>query len=56
VGRGNRDCKELHSAELYNLHISLNIIRVNKSRISMGGACGTYMKEKRCIQDFGGQT
>jgi hypothetical protein len=41
--------KKLHNEEPYNLHSSANITAVNKSRRMMGGACGMYMKENRCI-------
>jgi len=44
-----RECSRLHNGELHDLCFSLNIIRViNIKKNEMGGACGTYGKQK-CI-------
>jgi hypothetical protein len=46
----------LHSEELNDLYSSPNIIRVIKSRIMRWAGHVARMGEKRCIQDFGGET
>ena len=49
------DWRRLHDEELHDLYSSSNIIRVIKSRM-VGGACGTFRRQERCIHDFGGET
>jgi hypothetical protein len=49
--------RRLHNEELNDLYSSPNIIRVIKSRKNeMGGACSTYGRKERCVQDSGGET
>jgi hypothetical protein len=45
----------INKVYLYDPFSSPNIMRVIKSRrYEMGGACGTYGRQKRCVQGFGG--
>jgi hypothetical protein len=50
--------RKIHKEELSDLYSSPNIIRVIKSRRmnEIGGACGTYGRQERCIQGFGRET
>ena len=44
--------RKLHNEELNDLYSTRNIIRVIKSKdmdMDMGGACGTYGEEEKCI-------
>jgi hypothetical protein len=45
-----------HSDDLHDLYRSVHNMRVIKSRRTMGGACGTYGRQERCIQNFGEAT
>jgi hypothetical protein len=45
----------LHNEELNDLHCSLNIVRVIKSRRMRWAGHVARMGEERCIQDFGGK-
>jgi len=40
---------------LYDLYLSPNIIRGEKIKKEMGGACGTYGGEERCILGLEGE-
>ena len=52
-----QEFKNLHNEELNRLYSSANIFRVIKSRrLRWAGRGSTYGREKRRIQDFGGQT
>jgi hypothetical protein len=45
-----------HQEEIHDLKFSPNIFSVRKLKKHLtGGACVTYGREKRCIQDFGGE-
>jgi hypothetical protein len=44
-----------HNEELNDLYSSPNIMQVIKSN-EMGGACGMFGGQQRCIQGFGGGT
>jgi hypothetical protein len=48
--------RKLHNRELYDPSFSPTIIRVIKLKSVMGGACGTYGRQYRYIQGFGGET
>jgi hypothetical protein len=48
--------RRLHNEELNDLYSSPNIIRVIKSRRMRWAEYVARMGEKRCIQDFGGET
>jgi hypothetical protein len=41
--------RKLHNEELHNLYCPPSIIRMNKSRRVMGGACNTNGGEGECI-------
>jgi len=41
--------RRLHNEELYDLYSSVNIIR-------LGGTCGKYGGEERCIEGLVGET
>jgi len=48
--------RRLHKEELYDLYSSPNVIRVIKSRrIRRVGHLTNKGREKRCIEDFGGE-
>jgi hypothetical protein len=47
--------KKLHKNELHILYSSPNIIRQIKSRRMVGGTCGTYGREEKSVQGFGGK-
>jgi len=47
--------KRLHNEELHDLYFSSNIIRMVKKN-EMGGTCGIYGGEERCMQVFFGET
>jgi len=45
--------RRLHNEKIYDLYSSLNIILGVKTKNNgMGGACGTYGGEERCMQNF----
>jgi len=46
--------RRLHNEELYDLYCWLNIIRVIKSSMLMGGARSTYAGQARCVQFLSG--
>jgi hypothetical protein len=47
----------MHSAERYDLYSSPDIIYVTKmEKNEVGGACGMYEGEERCLQGSGGET
>jgi hypothetical protein len=48
--------RKLHNDEINDLYCSPNIVRVIKSRKELDMAFGTYGREERCIQGFGGET
>jgi hypothetical protein len=44
------ECGRLHNEELRGLYSSPNVIRVFQIKNNkVGGACGTYVVDKRCI-------
>jgi hypothetical protein len=47
------DWRRLHNEELYDLCCSPNIILVIKKN-EMAGVCGTWGRQEKCIQGFGG--
>jgi hypothetical protein len=49
----DESCRKLHNDELHNLHSSLNIVRVFKSRRVRWAGRGTHGGEERCLQGFG---
>jgi hypothetical protein len=52
---GAGDWRRLHNEELHDLYSSPDIAWVIKSKKNeMGGACGTYGANERCIRGFGG--
>jgi hypothetical protein len=48
--------RRLHNAKLNDLYSLPNIVCEQIKKNEMGGSCGTYEGEKRCIQNFGGET
>jgi hypothetical protein len=52
--------RQLHNKKLYVLYPSPNTIQVIKSRRmgrgGVGGSCGTYGGQERCIYSFSGET
>jgi hypothetical protein len=54
-GEVTGDCRRLHE-ELHDLHCSPNIIRVIKYGTMRCAECGTFGREGRSIQKFGGET
>jgi hypothetical protein len=48
--------RKLHNEELNDLYSSPNIVRMIKSRNTMGGACSAYGGGNRCVHGFGGKT
>jgi hypothetical protein len=48
--------RRLHNEKLYALYVSLNIIRVIKSRRLRWGRHVARMCEDRCIHGFSGET
>jgi hypothetical protein len=51
VGGSGGSWRRLHNDELHNLHASLNIIRMIKSK--MDRAYGIQGRDDKCIQNFG---
>ena len=49
------ELRKLHSKDLHDLYIPPDI-RVIYQRKEIGGECGKYGRQKRCIQSFGGET
>jgi hypothetical protein len=48
--------RKLHNEELHDLYLSPKYYTGNKIKENvMGGACGTFWRQERCIQGFGGQ-
>jgi len=51
-----REWRTQHNEEFNDLHSSLNIVRLIKSRrMGWGWACSAYGREERRIQNFGGK-
>lgn len=48
--------RKLCHDELYDLYLSQNIIWVIIMMNEMGNTCGTYGREKSCLQGFSGET
>jgi hypothetical protein len=52
-----REWRILRNKELYDLVLLTNYNSSDKIKNSeMGGACGTYGRQERYIQNFGGET
>jgi hypothetical protein len=47
---------EFQNEKSHDLYTSKNIIQAIKSQRMMGGECGMYGGEERCIWGFGGET
>ena len=47
--------RKLHNEEFNDLYSSPNILRVIKWNNGVGGACSTYVGEKRCIKGLVGK-
>ena len=48
------DWRRLHNEELNDLYFTPSIIWAIK-KSEMGGACGTYGRQEKCIQSSGGE-
>jgi hypothetical protein len=48
--------RKLHNGELNDLYFSPSIVRVTIEKNEMGGACSSYGREERRIQDFDRKT
>jgi hypothetical protein len=49
------DWRQQHIVELHDLYSSVDIVAVTKEE-EMGGACGTYGGDDKCIQNIGAET
>jgi len=55
-GEATGTWRRLPNEELYDLCCSQLYSGDQINKNEMGGACGTYGREERCIQGFGGET
>jgi hypothetical protein len=52
-----REWRKLHNEELKDLELLTQYCSVDQiEKNEMGGACGTYGREEKCTQAFGGET